>query len=202
MGSEPDVEADEPTEEKRQWRTRARAERSGRDVDHGGFCRSLARFLAENVPAGRRVVVYQAMGDEVDLGSLVDSHPDPTRRYAVTRTPDAGLVLTVHPWGGPQERHPYGYDQPTADSPRVADDDIGAVLVPALAYDRAGSRLGRGKGYYDRFLARLPTSCLRVGITGDYLVDRLPTGPHDVPMTHLAFSDRVSPVGRDEGGGG
>ncbi len=181
-------------EEKRRWRAQARSDRGGIPLDHEGFCRSLEDFLDREVPAELRVVVYQAMGTEIDLGALVDAHPDPGRRYALTRTPDAGLDLTVHPWGCPQERHPYGYDQPRADAPTVADDEIGAVLVPALAFDRGGQRLGRGKGYYDRLLARLTPSCLRIGITGDYVVDRLPVGRHDIAMTHLAFCDRVVAV--------
>ncbi len=199
MTPDPDVDCGESDSadviaEKRHWRARARTERESIEPDHAGFCRSLDRFLTERVSPGLRIVVYQAMGSEVDLGGLVAAHEQPERRYAVTRTPEDGLTLTVHPWGGPQERHPYGYDQPLAGSPRIADEEIGAVLVPALAFDTTGARLGRGKGYYDRFLARLAPSCLRIGITGDYVVERLPVGPHDVVMTHLAFSDRVTVV--------
>lgn len=194
MGTGSGADSADVTDGKRQWRSRARHERASIELDHGGFCRSLDRFLTEVVPAGSRVVVYQAMGSEVDLSGLMAAHEEPERRYAVTRTPDEGLVLTVHPWGGPQERHPYGYDQPLAGSAQLDDAEIGAVLVPALAFDATGARLGRGKGYYDRFLARLSPSCLRIGITGDYIVDRLPVGPHDVAMTHLAFSDRIIAV--------
>lgn len=185
----------EPAAEKRRWRSKAEAERATEDLDHLGFCRTLEPFLAEAVAPHLRIVVYQAMGTEIDLSSLVESHEKPEKRFAVTRTPGDGLVLTVHPWGCPQERHRYGYDQPRPDSPTIADEEIGAVLVPALAFDAGGARLGRGMGYYDRFLARLAPSCLRIGITGDYLADRLPVGKHDVAMTHLAFSDRVSAIG-------
>ncbi|MDH4276913.1 MAG: 5-formyltetrahydrofolate cyclo-ligase [Acidimicrobiia bacterium] len=191
MGSHPEADSAELVAEKGRRRALAKAAWASTAPDHAGFCRSLEGFLAEAVPPGQRVVLYQAMGSEVDLGGLVAAHDDPGQRFAVTRTPDEGLALTVHPWGGPQERHPYGYDQPTAGSPRIPDDEIGAVLVPALAFDAAGARLGRGKGYYDRFLARLSPSCLRIGITGDHLAEPLPVGPHDVAMTHLAFSDRV-----------
>ncbi len=194
MGTDPHPDRVDLAGEKRRWRSRARSERESIELHHDRFCRVLDRFLAETVAPELSVVVYQAMGNEIDLTPLVEAHDDPTGRFAVTRTPDDGLVLTVHPWGSPQERHPYGYDQPRADSPRLADGEIGAVLVPALAFDVTGARLGRGKGYYDRFLARLSPSCLRIGVTGDYVVERLPVGRHDVTMTHLAFSDRVSAV--------
>ncbi len=58
------------------------------------------------------------------------------------------------------------------------------VLVPALAVDRRGARLGRGRGFYDRSLPfRDPQARLIAVIRDDELVDELPAEPHDVPMT-------------------
>ncbi|RLS47119.1 MAG: 5-formyltetrahydrofolate cyclo-ligase [Planctomycetota bacterium] len=58
-----------------------------------------------------------------------------------------------------------------------------AVVVPGLAFDRHGHRLGRGAGVYDRFLATLAPHTLRIGVIPNaQLVDALPTEPHDVPM--------------------
>jgi len=181
-------------ERKTEWRSKAKAERAEIPIDHRRFCLVLADFLEGNVAAESRVVVYRAMNDEVDLEDLVDGHPRPKDRFAVTRTPDTGLALTIHPWGGPEERHAFGYLQPLAGAPIVGDDKIGAVLVPGLAFDRSGTRLGRGKGYYDRFLPRMPSPCLFIGITSDYLVERLPAEDFDVAMTHLAFSDGIRAV--------
>ena len=182
--------------DKRSWRARATAERDGLHIDSAGHCRALARFLADEVAPDGYVVTYDAMAGEVDLAALVADHPQPHRRFAVTRTPDDGRRLSIHPVGGPTERHRYGYRQPVADAPVVADDDVVAVLCPGLAFDRLGNRLGRGAGYYDRFLARLDPATLRVGITGDYVVARLPVEPFDVAMTHLATSTGVRPVAR------
>jgi 5-formyltetrahydrofolate cyclo-ligase len=63
--------------------------------------------------------------------------------------------------------------------------EVDVVLVPALAVDRAGARLGRGAGYYDRTLplAR-PDARLVAVVRDDELVDDLPAETHDVPMTH------------------
>ena len=63
--------------------------------------------------------------------------------------------------------------------------DASVVFVPALAVDRAGARLGRGAGFYDRTLPLAgPTARLVAVIRDDELVDELPAEPHDVPMTH------------------
>lgn len=137
------------------------------------------------------VVAYRALHDEVDLGPLLGSTPE---RFALTRTPDAG-ELTVHPLDGREERHRFGFLQPAADAVIVPDQRVAAVLVPGLAFAPDGARLGRGAGHYDRFLARLDERVLRIGVlTAASLVLRLPTEPHDRPMTHLVTEAGVIEV--------
>jgi 5-formyltetrahydrofolate cyclo-ligase len=69
---------------------------------------------------------------------------------------------------------------------------IDLVLVPGIAFDRRGGRLGSGRGYYDRFATQVRSDCMLIGLAYDcQIVDELPTAPHDVPMhivvtpTHL-----------------
>ncbi len=87
-----------------------------------------------------------------------------------------------------------GYKQPKADSPQIADSEVGALLVPALIFDPSGARLGRGAGYYDRLLARLDPAAARIGMTAGLVADRLPVEDHDIAMTHLATAHEVVPV--------
>jgi 5-formyltetrahydrofolate cyclo-ligase len=69
----------------------------------------------------------------------------------------------------------------SASAPAEAD----LMLVPALAVDRRGVRLGRGRGFYDRSLVhRNPQARLIAVVRDDELLDELPADPHDVPMTH------------------
>ena len=198
---------------KADWRRRAREARAGMAFDDPRHCQELARFLADDQRPPGWVVGYRAMPGEVDLASLF-ARPE-LGPFALTRTPEEGRQLTVHPLGSPTERHPYGFDQPVADAMVVPDTAIAVVLVPGLAFDRQGSRLGRGRGYYDRFLARLAAlsrpqaatgaaaaaagaassgPVVFVGVTGGYIVAELPTEPHDVPMTLLAGAFGVAPV--------
>jgi 5-formyltetrahydrofolate cyclo-ligase len=76
---------------------------------------------------------------------------------------------------------------------------VGAILVPGLAFDRAGYRLGRGAGVYDRLLASLPEHVLRIGlIPSARLVETLPREAHDVPMHAVVTPEgvhRPAPVG-------
>ena len=65
------------------------------------------------------------------------------------------------------------------------------VLVPALAVDRRGVRLGRGRGFYDRSLAVAePAARLIAMVRDEELLDELPSEPHDVPMTHVITPSR------------
>ncbi len=80
---------------------------------------------------------------------------------------------------------PFGMRQPSgpAVGPSACAEAV-LVLVPALAVDRNGTRLGRGAGWYDRALAYARTGAVLLAVVRDEeLVDALPTEPHDVPMT-------------------
>jgi 5-formyltetrahydrofolate cyclo-ligase len=75
-------------------------------------------------------------------------------------------------------RHRFGMLEPAPSLPQVDPSDLDLVLVPGVAFDRRGGRLGFGGGYYDRLLPM--TTALRVGVTYDQtLVDRLPVQEHD-----------------------
>ncbi len=189
---------------KAHWRRWARARASPTVVRRPTQVASLARFLASELVGPGWVVVYDALPGELGLDRLADHGPG--HPLALTRTPAIGWDLTVHPLDGPRERHRHGYRQPRSDAPVVADDDIAAVIVPGLVFDRVGHRLGRGAGYYDRLLARLgrpavdPTAAAGpafIGVVTGPVVAGLPAEGHDVAMTHLCgpLGVRAVPVG-------
>jgi len=69
------------------------------------------------------------------------------------------------------------------------------ALLPGLCFDEEGTRLGYGRGYFDRFLSRLPATVPRVGVSYDALVvPRLPREAHDRQVTHLATESGVRAV--------
>ena len=68
---------------------------------------------------------------------------------------------------------------------------IDLIVVPAVAYDYYGNRLGMGAGYYDRFIPRALKAVLIGAIWSTQLVDRVPTGQYDKPVDYLLMEDAI-----------
>lgn len=82
------------------------------------------------------------------------------------------------------EDGPLGIKQPAKEFIRpIPYEEIELVLVPAIAFDKNNHRLGRGKGYYDRFLAESCTNAFTAGLAFSFqLLDDLPKDPHDIAV--------------------
>jgi len=60
------------------------------------------------------------------------------------------------------------------------------VILPGLAFDRKGNRLGRGKGYFDRFLVNLTKTTKKIALSFEFqILDTIPTNSHDIPIDLL-----------------
>lgn len=138
------------------------------------------------------VVGFLAMGDEIDMSPLVNTHPGIS--FGLTRTAP-GVTLTVHEWDGPREVHSFGFEQPAPDAGVISPAGVDVVLVPGLAFGLDGTRLGRGAGYYDRFLAHVTADKIGLTTSGRIRSD-LPREPHDVAMDWIATEEGVYPVQR------
>lgn len=138
----------------------------------------------------RTVLVFLPMAGEVNLNPLIDG--DSETRFVATRTPERDGDLSVHELGGPLEVHRYGFLQPHESARWVSPDEIDVALVPGLAFDLFGNRLGQGAGYFDRLLTSTRRGVQLVGVVPvELVVDRLPVAAHDVPMDFLATEEGV-----------
>ena len=82
-------------------------------------------------------------------------------------------------------RHPYGMLEPSAACPRVPIEHLQLIVVPGIAFDRKGYRLGYGKGFYDRFLRKCPHA-VAIGLAyGVQLVEDTFPQAWDVPVQHI-----------------
>jgi 5-formyltetrahydrofolate cyclo-ligase len=158
---------------------------------HHAEAHALCGHLPALISDGDTICAYVPVGSEPGSAELIDSLQRRRVRVLlpVARHDAAGLPVPLQ-WGeyrpGDLVQARFGLREPA--EPWLPIDAIAAatvVLVPALAVDRTGVRLGRGAGFYDRSLPlAAPTAKLVAVVRDDELVERLPAEPHDVRMTH------------------
>ena len=133
----------------------------------------------------RTVLLYHSLPDEVATHDLI--------RQALAEGKNVLLPVVV---GDDLELRTYTADEalvtgafnilePTGPV-FTAYETIDLAIIPGVAFTADGRRLGRGRGYYDRLLARLHPSTFLIGLCWPFqLVDDLPTEPHDRPLNHI-----------------
>jgi 5-formyltetrahydrofolate cyclo-ligase len=158
---------------------------------------ALRKRLAELAHRGETVCAYVPVGSEPGSLAMLDALVAAGARVLlpVAGVDDTGTPLPLN-WGeyraGELVAARFGLREPPAPwLPANAIGSAATVVVPALAVDLAGARLGRGAGFYDRTLAMAdPTARLIAMVRDDELLDHLPAEPHDVPMTHALTPGR------------
>ncbi len=153
----------------------------------GRVVASLGRWLSGRMPG--TAAAYLAMGDEIDVAPLFERLAG--WRWVLPRVEEDG-TLTFRDRAVPVETHKWGMRQPVASGSVVPPGEIDLFLVPGLAFDRAGNRLGRGGGYYDRALHDRRADAVAVGVgTEARVVETVPTEEHDRPVDWLATETGV-----------
>lgn len=160
----------------------AAAERARLAGDLAGL--DLAAVLG---PPPRVISAFRSMGEELDTGPLLDRLHGLGYRLALPVMQGKGRPLLLRAWapGDAMATVVWGIEEPTADKPALEPD---VLLVPLLAFDRSGFRLGYGGGYYDRTLRALRArkSVRAIGLAfASQEVDAVP---------HLAYDERLDAV--------
>jgi 5-formyltetrahydrofolate cyclo-ligase len=176
---EPAVAKDE-LRERLLWRRRARP-----PAERAAAADAVASALLAGLRGVRTLAAFVPDPTEPGCGRLPDAYADLGARVLLPVIPSAGRILDWAVHAGDLQPGRYGLSQPSGQ--RLGPSAIGAaeaVVVPALAVDRAGIRLGRGGGYYDRALVHArPDAVLVTVVFDDERVDRLPHEAHDRPVT-------------------
>jgi 5-formyltetrahydrofolate cyclo-ligase len=164
------------------------------------LCARLSALLP--APAGRLVAGYLPLPTEPDLGRFYRHVLAGGGRLAVPLlTGPTHMTFRLLPAGAMDDGGtagdtaanpilrpgPHGLREPDpAQCPVAAPEEIDLVLVPGLGFTPGGVRLGRGAGYYDRWLAEAPAGLLTVGVAFEcQLTPDLPSEPHDWQMDYI-----------------
>jgi 5-formyltetrahydrofolate cyclo-ligase len=152
--------------------------------------RALAQHVLRDYPQPPGAVVsgFWPMGQEIDIRPLLLALHDQGHRIALPVTPKRGAPLTFRRWqpGDALIQERFGTMRPTGE-PLVPD----ILLIPLLAFDATGARLGYGGGFYDRTLANLPHR-FRLGCAfAAQQVDSVPVGPYDIRLDAVATENGI-----------
>ncbi len=138
-------------------------------------------------PSGTIIAGYWPIGGEIDPRPLLRALAQGGCMLAlpVVTGPDRALDFRLWDQSIPLEDGPHRTRQPSASAPLIRPD---VVLVPLLAFDRSGNRLGQGGGYYDRTLAALRADgpVLAIGAAHTFQeVDAVPADRHDQRLDRI-----------------
>lgn len=169
-------------EKKAALRTRMRAVRRAIPPDERGRLGGLAaEWLASlgEVAAARIVLVFSSFGSEIPTGSLIERLAPSGRTVLLPFLVEGRMDAARIEAGEPLAATAYGPAEPPHRVP-VDPASVDLAVVPGLAFDRQGHRLGYGGGHYDRYLGRLRPGVPRIGICfHEQLVEAVPHGTGD-----------------------
>ncbi len=139
------------------------------------------RVLAKITPQGKIIAGYWPLGDEIDLRPTLIALGEAGGQVVLPAVAGQGLVLIFRGWrnGDPLDSGPFGTAHPPPRAPLLEPDTL---LLPLVAFDAKGNRLGYGAGYYDRTVASLRRrrKTLVVGVAYDEQeVPEVPAAAHD-----------------------
>ena len=144
----------------------------------------------------QRILGYLALKDELEFSSLLKSAIANGKSVALPRyipeqnTYCAALLPEKESFASLSFGR-FGILEPPAAAPAIPLNQLDFVLVPGVAFDSSGRRLGRGKGFYDRLLAETNNACIKCGVAlEEQLVAAIPAEPHDISMNFVLTPSR------------
>lgn len=171
---------------------RARLERLSAQARRTSDRALFARFLAlPEVARAETVLLYHGMRGEPETAQLLPALWAAGKRLALPRCTGPGrMEARLVEAGTPLVRHRFGMLEPGEDCPAADPETLDLVLVPGLAFDRLGGRLGQGGGFYDRFLPRCRG--VRAALCRSaFLLERVPREEHDQGVDLIVTEETV-----------
>ncbi|MDD5731100.1 MAG: 5-formyltetrahydrofolate cyclo-ligase [Candidatus Omnitrophica bacterium] len=136
----------------------------------------------------KTVMFYIPLNDEVDTREMIKEAQNLGKNILVPVCWNRTIIACMLDNHAKLQKGPYGVWEPVIKK-HVGLDDLGAVIVPGLAFDKKGNRLGRGKGYYDRFLTTVPKTTASIGMAFDFqILPEVPVTATDINVDQIIFA--------------
>lgn len=157
----------------------------------------LIQFQQLQLPALTYVLSFYPMEQHKEINTFIITdflrfrNPGLQVCYPKIKSADSSMSAMVAQDDYDFEANTHGTLEPIGDEV-IATDMIDLVLVPMLAFDEQGNRIGFGKGFYDRYLAQCREDCLKVGLSYFDAIDRIDDASvFDVPLDLCITPQRV-----------
>jgi 5-formyltetrahydrofolate cyclo-ligase len=138
----------------------------------------------------KRVMFYIALRDEVKTQDMIKAAENIGKIIAVPvcQKNRVSLRPALLDQGAKLRKGPYGVYEP-AQKKFMRLKNLDLVVVPGVAFDKKGNRLGRGKGYYDSFLSKIPKKTTSIGLAFNLqILPTIPLTTHDVSVKKVLFA--------------
>lgn len=143
---------------------------------------TVAFVMADNI------LMYNALPDELETRHFINKWQTKKKLFLPRVN---GVNLDILPCDG-RTMHQGAYNINEPDGTDTVDvSNIDLIIVPAVAYDRSGNRVGRGKGFYDRLLAEASAAKIGVGFDFQLIDDSIDAEPHDIRVDMVITERRT-----------
>ena len=171
-----------------------REEKARRD---SAICRAAVSLVSFRY--AEYVLLYAALANEIDITKIAEEALARGKKIAFPRCDKESHTMQYHIVSSLDElaKDNYGILEPPPENPIYdPEKDLGSAIcfVPGLVYDKAGYRLGYGKGFYDRYLSHFSGCTLGV-VYSDYILPTVPRGRFDVSVNILLTEKGVKMTG-------
>jgi len=158
--------------------------------------RAVVRLLSsDEYRRAQTIGAYVSFGSEVLSGAFLDACLHDGKTLALPRIREQDCSMSFHAitsLAADLETNRMGFSEPKATQPVIAPGSLDLLIVPGVAFDERLNRLGRGKGFYDRFLAHLELHAAICALAYEcQMVDNIPTLPHDRMVQAVFTEDRT-----------
>ena len=153
-------------------------------------------YAMKEFTAANSVMLYASFRNEVDTRGIIEKCINAGKKFflpAMAKSAVSLVVYEIKDFLKETVIGTFGVIEPKNDSRKCRNlDEIELCLVPGLAFDWHGNRIGWGKGYYDSFFRNFPSKAMKFGLAYDFqVVEKLETTARDVPVDGLITESKI-----------
>ncbi len=149
-------------------------------------------FQTTEFKASNTILFYASLSGEVQTKGMIEHALSIGKRVALPKISGERMSLHKISTWDELEKNGMGIPEPKANSREIPLKEIDLILLPGIAFDRTGNRLGRGKGYYDRLLSEADKKVSKIAAAFSFqIVDSVPTATNDRKIHKIITEDGI-----------